>query len=68
MSKSDFKHYSYTGPVCEFDRIIDPMWTGETFAPTKKKALSNLAFQYKRETGRTKTAKIILPGKIVVVE
>ena len=68
MSQPEVKRYSYQGPVCEFDKIIAPAWTAETSATSEKKARSNLAFRFKRETGRIKTAKITLPGKLVVVE
>lgn len=68
MSQSEFKRYSYKGPVCEFDRCIVSMWTAETSAPSKKKAMCNLAYQFKRDTKRSATAKITLPGKLTVVE
>jgi len=44
------------------------MWTAETVAPSEKKALSNLAFQFKRDTNRVKTSKISLPGKLTIAE
>lgn len=68
MSQQEYKRYSYKGPVCEFDRVIASMWTAETSAPSEKKAMSNLAFQFKREHNKIKTAKITLPGKLTVVE
>lgn len=68
MSKHDYKRYSYKGPVCEFGRVIDSMWTAETSAPSKEKAISNLAFQFKRDNNKIRTAKITLPGKLTVVE
>lgn len=68
MSKQEYKRYSYKGPVCEFDRVIASMWTAETSAPSEKKAISNLAFQFKRDYNKIKTAKITLPGKLTVVE
>lgn len=68
MSKQGYKRYSYEGPVCEFDRVIASMWTAETYAPSKKKAISNLAFRFKREHNKIRTAKITLPGKLAVVE
>lgn len=69
MSQQEVKRYSYKGPVCEFDRCIAPMWTAETSAPSKKKALSNLAFRFKRDHNKIKTAKITLdPSKLTVVE
>ena len=58
--------YSYDGPVCEFDRIIANRWHGQTYAPTESRARSNLAYQFKRETGRVPQSKITLPGKVVV--
>lgn len=57
--------YSYNGPVLEFDRIIANHWHGQTYASSEAKARTNLAFQYKRETGRVPRSKITLPGKIV---
>lgn len=68
MSKQELKHYSYKGPVCEFDRCITSMWTAETVAPSEKKALSNFAFQFKRETNRVPASKISLPGKLTIIE
>lgn len=68
MSKQELKRYSYKGPVCEFDRCIASMWTAETVAPSEKRALSNLAFQFKRDTNRVKTSKISLPGKLTIAE
>lgn len=58
--------YSYTGPVLEFDRIVANNWQGETYAPTEARARTNLAFQFKKETGRVPRSKITLPGKIIV--
>lgn len=62
-----YEKYSYSGPVKEFDRIIANKWTGETFAPSEKKARSNLAYRYKQEYGKSPNAKITLPGKITKV-
>jgi hypothetical protein len=64
MSKTDYHEYSYDGPVKEFDRIVCNRWVAKTYAPTAKKALSNLAFQFKKEFNRATTAKITLPGEI----
>lgn len=68
MSTPEFKRYSYAGPVCEFGRVIASMWTGETSAPSKRKAKSNLAYQFKRDNKKIRTAKITLPGEVVAVE
>lgn len=58
--------YSYDGPVLEFDKIIANHWCGETYAVSESKARTNLAFQFKKETGRVPRTKITLPGKITV--
>ena len=56
--------YSYEGPVMEFDKVIANNWKSSTFAPSEAKARSNLAYQFKKQFGRTPNAKITLPGKI----
>ena len=58
--------YSYNGPVLEFNRCIANRWNGQTYATSESKARSNLAFQFKRETGRLPRTKITLPGKIIL--
>lgn len=68
MSQQEAKRYSYKGPVCEFGRVITSMWAAETSATSEKKALSNLAYQFRRDHNKIKTAKITLPGKLVVIE
>lgn len=55
--------YKYIGPVLEFDRLICPKWEGETVAVSKKKALSNLAYQFKKDTKRVASSKIGLQEK-----
>ena len=59
------KAYSYDGPVLEFDRIVANHWHAQTYAVSEAKARTNLAFQFKRETGRVPRTKITLPGKII---
>lgn len=56
--------YIYEGPVMEFGRCITDNWHGETFAPTKKKARSNLIFQFKVHNHRLPNTNISLPGTI----
>lgn len=62
------KQYSYDGPVIEFDRCIANRWKASTYAASEGKARCNLAYRFKQENKKAKTAKIILPGKLVVVE
>lgn len=57
--------YVYKGPVLEFGRCVDNNWSGRTYAPSEQKAKNNLAYQYKRRTGRLPATKIELPGVLV---
>lgn len=57
--------YSYDGPVLEFDKIIANKWHGQTRAVNEARARTNLAYQFKMETGRVPRTRITLPGKIV---
>lgn len=56
--------YVYNGPVMSFDTVLVRDWSASTFAPTEKKARSNLAFQFKRQTNRSASSNIRLPGTI----
>lgn len=60
--------YYYNGPVLEFERIVADHWSASTRASTEKKARSNLAYQFKMETGRMPRSKITIPGKLKIVE
>ena len=57
--------YSYDGPVLEFDKIVSNHWHAETMAVSEAKARTNLAYQFKMETGRVPRTKITLPGKLI---
>lgn len=57
--------YLYNGPVLEFDRIVANHWHGQTYAASESKARSNLAFQFKKETGKVPRTRITLPGKVI---
>ncbi|MCD8119701.1 MAG: hypothetical protein LUE29_09550 [Lachnospiraceae bacterium] len=57
--------YAYSGPVMEFDICIANKWESATWAPTEKKARSNLVYQFKKKNNRLPSAKITLPGKLV---
>lgn len=59
-----YNEYSYEGPVMEFDRVVSHRWRGKTYAPSAKKAKSNLIFQFKKEFNRIPSSKITLPGEI----
>lgn len=59
-------YYIYKGPVLEFDRCIENNWYGKTKASSPAKAKTNLAYQYKKKTGRLAKTKINLPGKVIM--
>lgn len=60
-----FKKYIYEGPVVDqFGFCIMSNWRGETYAPSKAKALSNLKYQYKNKFNRSVNTKIELTGKL----
>lgn len=54
------KRYIYDGPVMIFDNIVERNWYAETMAVSKKKALSNLAYQFKQTFGYSGTAAVKL--------
>lgn len=58
--------YLYDGPVLEFDRIVANHWISSTRAVSEKKARSNLAYQFKMESGRAPRSKITIPGKLII--
>lgn len=40
--------YVYKGPVLIFGKLVSNNWSGETMAVSRKKAISNLCFQFKK--------------------
>lgn len=63
-----YHEYLYSGPVKEFDTIINNKWEAQTSAPSEAKARSNLVYRYKREHGKTPNSSIKLTGKIQLVK
>lgn len=60
------ERYSYVGPVCEFGKLVQERWSGETMAVSESKARSNLIFQWKKKNNRAAYSKVTLPGKVVM--
>lgn len=58
--------YSYDGPVMVFDTCVANNWKAQTYAPSEKKARSNLTYQFKKNTNRVAGTKVTLPGKVVI--
>lgn len=52
--------YFYSGPVMEFGRCVSNHYEATTFAPSRKEALSNIIFKFKRECGKHPFSKISL--------
>lgn len=59
--------YVYEGPVLEFEHLLTDKWRAETLVPTKRKAISNLQYQFKKNNNRLPNSKITLPGKLRMV-
>lgn len=68
MGKTEYKKYTYVGPVEEFGRCIAHEWKSTTYAPSARKARSNLIFQFKQANNKLPNTKINLPGKVVMAE
>lgn len=60
--------YTYEGPVLEFGKVIDPKWSGVTWAVSEKKARCNLSYRFKVEHGKIAGARITLPAEIKEVK
>lgn len=68
MGAYPYKCFAYDGPVMEFDKCISNRWRASTYAPSCEKARSNLVYRFKKENNRAVSSKIILPGKIVMID
>lgn len=62
-----YHKYIYDGPVMFFDKCVADHWEGETLAPTESKARNNLSYQAKKQMNLIAGAKVVLPGKIKMV-
>lgn len=60
--------YVYKGSVKNFDTVVQRDWEGRTMATTEKRARTNLAFQWKRQHGRSPNYNVTLPGEIAILE
>ena len=60
--------YIYEGPVMSFETCVTSLWVGETQAVSESKAKANLTYRWKKEHDLVPSAKITLPGKIVMVQ
>lgn len=60
--------YSYNGPVMQFGVCVMNQWRTSTIAATEKKARSNFIYQFKKQHNLVASAKIELPGQILLDE
>lgn len=60
--------YFYDGPVMVFGTCVATHWKGQTTAVSESKARNNLAYQFKKNNNRVASAKVTLPGEIVLIE
>ncbi len=55
--------HSYNGPVMEFDRCIADHYKTTTRAVSPQKALCNIMFRFKKESGKSPFCKISLDAR-----
>ena len=68
MAKYGYFEFEYSGPVYNFDKLIDPKWTARTYAKSERQARNNLAFRYKKEHNKDPKAFITLPGELKEIQ
>ena len=61
------KTYKYKGPVTMFGQAVCTNFKAETTAVSPSKALSNLAYQYKKQYGLMPSAKVKLEARHLLV-
>lgn len=62
------KIWHYRGPVKRFGKVVCWMYDEYTTADTLGKALSNIAYKYKKENGLAPTARVELEKLFMEVE
>ena len=61
--------YSFSGAVMHFDRIVDNKFEAQTYASSKKQAVSNILYQFKSQRGFAPNAgKFSLVGDVKCFE
>lgn len=56
--------FAYEGPVYEFNQLVAEKWKAETTAVTKVKAISNLAYRWKKENNKPAYTPVKLTGQV----
>lgn len=52
----------------EFNNCLVARWKGTTYAESENKARNNLTYQFKKNNNKLPNSKIILPGKIFLMQ
>lgn len=60
--------YMYHGPAVGFGRLLMSAFDAETVASSDAEARKNFEYQFKKKANLSPTAKVTLPGKIVMLE
>ena len=55
--------FSYNGPVSMFGKVVCNKFSAETMAVSDKKALINIAYQFKKQYGYVPSVAIKLEAK-----
>jgi len=55
--------FTYNGPVLMFGRVVCSKYFAQTMAVGVKKALSNIAYRYKKEYGLVAGAQVTVDAK-----
>ena len=58
--------YSFSGQVYIFySQLAERHWTGETYAKSEAKAITNLKYQYRKANGLSMNTPVDLEGRLV---
>lgn len=60
--------FEYVGPVYIFETMVIPRIVYRTKAVSLRRAKSNIAFNIKKQLGRTASSVVNLPGKFTIIK
>ena len=64
-STTNYRKYQFKGAVTDgFSRVICSVWQGSTYATSAARAMSNLAYQFKKHAGLTPACRVRLCGNV----
>lgn len=60
--------YSFSGQVFIFySQLVERHWTGQTYAVSEAKAITNLKYQYRKANGLSMSTPVDLEGRLIKV-